>query len=40
MINTYLVDLLASGTYQVTVHAIRPDGTEETCFYIKADVTS
>ncbi len=40
MINTNLVDLLASGTYQVTVHAIRPDGTEETCFYIKADVTS
>jgi hypothetical protein len=39
-IPSLIIDLLASGTYQVTVHAIRPDGTEETCFYIKADVTS
>merc|ERR1711915_409250 len=28
-----LIDLLGSGSYEVKVHAIRPDGSEETCLY-------
>merc|ERR1712179_361398 len=28
-----LIDLLGSGSYEVQVHAIRPDGSEETCLY-------
>jgi len=35
-----IVDLLGSGTYEVRVHAIRPDGSEETCIFATIELSS
>jgi len=35
-----IVNLLAHGTFRAEVHAIRPDGSEETCLYAVIEVTN
>merc|ERR1712241_1527742 len=34
-----IINLLASGTYKITAHAMLADGSEMTCFYVRLEVT-